>query len=302
MEPVARRSAARFGLDLMRRLRPPAFALVLMAALLPAAQAPRDRSESFVAPDGVRIRYLVQGSGTPLVLLHGFALSGELNWVAPGALDSLAGSFTVIVPDLRGHGQSEKPHDASAYGTRFEDDVLALLDHLRIPRAHVAGYSLGAVIALRLAVAHPDRVSSAVLGGGGWQPPDVPRPPFFEWWREGLIRAARGEISVSDALQREDMPAIPAPVRAALDRNDPAALGAALGTLAALGLPEVDVQAVKVPLHAVVGEKDPARRVVDRLGRLLPTLTVTTIPGADHAAAMAHPGLAAAIRDFARTH
>jgi len=171
-----------------------------------------------------------------------------------------------------------------------------------LPGAHLAGYSLGAVIALRVAVAHPDRVSSAVLGGGGWQPPDVPPPPFFSQWLAGLDRAARGEITVSDALQREDMPAIPPPVRAALDRNDAAALRAALGTLVALGLPEADVRVVKTPVHAVVGEKDPARRVVDRLGQVLPTLTVTTVAGADHAAAMAHPGLAAAIREFARTH
>lgn len=250
----------------------------------------------------MRLHYLVQGSGTPVVLIHGFALSAELNWAGTGAMDSLARTFMVIAPDLRGHGLSDKPYDLAAYGRHFVDDVVALLDHLGIRRAHVAGYSLGATITLQLVVSHPDRVISAVLGGGGWQRPGVPPPPFLGQWLEALDRAARGEIAVSDALHRPDVPALSPTVKAALDRNDPRALAAALRSLGVLALPEADVRAVALPILAVVGDRDPAHAVVEAMAAILPRLAVTVIPGADHAVAMAHPRLASAILEFVRTH
>lgn len=280
-------------------MRRPGLAALLLAAALPAAaQAPRPRDASFVTPDSVRIRYLSHGSGAPLVLIHGFALSAEINWVGPGALDSLAARYHVIVPDLRGHGGSDKPHATAAYGTRWVHDVAALLDHLGVRRAHVAGYSLGATIALHFAATYPERVRSAVLGGGGWQPPGTPPPPFLGAWLEGLDRVARDGGSVTDALWRPDMAAIPPPLRAALDRNDAAALAAALRSVAALGLSEEQVRAIRAPLHAVVGEHDPVAAAVAALRDVLPAVTVTVIPGADHGAAMADPRLATAIRAF----
>jgi pimeloyl-ACP methyl ester carboxylesterase len=279
--------------------------LALLALGLPAlcaAQGPA-RSASFVAPDGVRLRYLEQGSGPPLVLIHGFALSAEMNWVGPGALDSLAAAFRVIAPDLRGHGQSDKPHDPAAYGTRLVDDVIALLDHLGVARAHVAGYSLGGSIALRLATSHPDRVLSAVLGGSGWTPPGRAPPPFVAQWLAGLDGAARDGGPVSDAFARPDWPPLPPPVRAALDRNDPAALAAALRSVGGLAVPAPAVRAITLPVHAVVGERDePARADVEALTKLLPRVTVTVIAGADHPSAMADPRLAAAVRRFVGAH
>ena len=273
--------------------------VVALAVLLPATGlAQRHRSQQFVTPDSVRLHYLEQGSGTVLVLLHGFALSAELNWAGPGAMDSLAGRFHVIALDLRGHGASDKLYDPAAYGTHFVDDVVALLDHLGVRRAHIAGYSLGATLALRLAALHPDRVISVVLGGGGWQPPGAPPPPVLGQWLANLDRAARGEMTVSDALQRPDASPISPAVKAGLDRSDPRALAAALRSLRTLAVPEADVRAVRLPVRAVVGEQDRARAVVDMLGQLIRDFAVVIIPGADHASAMSHPRLAGAISDF----
>lgn len=284
----------------------PAAVFVAVAAMGWPGVAPAQRqapSFHFEAPDGVRIHYLMKGSGPPLVLLHGFALSAGLNWVGPGALDSLATAFTVIVPDLRGHGASGKPHDPAAYGARFVEDVVRLLDHLQVPKAHVAGYSMGGAITLKLATSYPDRVRSAVLGGAGWSAPDSAPPAFLLEWVAKLDRAATERTSVALALQRPEWPPLPQEVRIALDRNDAAALVAVLRGGAGLAVTEADVRALKVPVLAVLGELDvEVRHQVDALVRVRPDVQVSRIPGADHVVAMSHPSLVAAIRAFARAH
>ena len=117
----------------------------------------------------VELAYLDEGEGEPIVLVHGFASSKEVNWVQPGWVATLKGAGRrVIALDNRGHGQSTKLYDPADYHTtKMAEDVRALLDHLGIARADVMGYSMGARIAAFLALAHPDRVRSMVLGGLG---------------------------------------------------------------------------------------------------------------------------------------
>ena len=103
------------------------------------------------------------------MLVHGFASTKEVNWVAPGWVTTLTrAGRRVIALDNRGHGQSSKLYDAAAYhSASMAEDVRALLDHLPIERADVMGYSMGARITAFLAVNHSQRVRSAVLGGLG---------------------------------------------------------------------------------------------------------------------------------------
>ena len=117
----------------------------------------------------VEIAYLDEGDGDPIVLVHGFASTKEVNWVHPGWVATLTREGRrVIALDNRGHGASGKPYDPSAYhSATMADDVRALLDHLKIERADVMGYSMGARITAFLAVKHPARVRSAILGGLG---------------------------------------------------------------------------------------------------------------------------------------
>src|SRR5579864_9595236 len=121
--------------------------------------------------DGVRLHYEVHGSeeGRPLVAVHGFASDYQLNWVGSRWQETLSGAgFRVIGLDCRGHGHSDKPHDASAYaiGT-MSGDVVRLLDHLDVASAAYLGYSMGARIGLQVVLEHPRRVTRAVLGGIG---------------------------------------------------------------------------------------------------------------------------------------
>jgi len=115
--------------------------------------------------DGHALYYEVHGKGHPVVLVHGGAVSFERNYAMFGWIERLnASGLQVIGLDSRGHGKSAKPREARAYGTtNMAGDVLALLAHLDIERASIVGYSIGGAIALHLAHAHPERVSSAAL-------------------------------------------------------------------------------------------------------------------------------------------
>jgi pimeloyl-ACP methyl ester carboxylesterase len=121
------------------------------------------------ASDGIEIGYLDEGEGEPILLIHGFASNIVTNWVDPGWVPTLvAAGRRVIAYDNRGHGRSGKLYDPAAYGASLmAEDGRRLLDHLGIARADVLGYSMGARIATFLALAHPDRVRSLIVGGLG---------------------------------------------------------------------------------------------------------------------------------------
>ena len=118
----------------------------------------------------VQIAFLDEGEGDPIVLVHGFASSKEVNWVQPGWVSTLTrAGRRVIALDNRGHG-AIRPSSTirpPITATLMAEDVRALLDHLSIDRADVMGYSMGARITAFLALQHPARVRSAILGGLG---------------------------------------------------------------------------------------------------------------------------------------
>jgi pimeloyl-ACP methyl ester carboxylesterase len=117
--------------------------------------------------DGVDIRYEIEGTGDPVLLIHGFASTARVNWIDTGWVDALVrAGFRAIAFDNRGHGLSGKLYEPEAYEAPImAEDARRLLDHLAIRQAHILGYSMGARIAALLAIAHPERVRSLVLAG-----------------------------------------------------------------------------------------------------------------------------------------
>ena len=116
----------------------------------------------------MKIHYLTLGDdGTPVVLIHGYTGSAEGNWFLNGVGQALAKNHRVIAIDCRGHGQSDKPHDAEKYGPQMAVDVIELMDHLGIKQAHIHGYSMGGFITSRLMATNPDRFITAAFGGSG---------------------------------------------------------------------------------------------------------------------------------------
>jgi pimeloyl-ACP methyl ester carboxylesterase len=158
----------------MRLVRRLITALALVV-VLPVSGFAQDR---FFDSNGVRIRYVEQGAGEVVVLIHGNGGSLQ-GWVDSGVLPDLARNYRVVALDARGHGKSGKPHEARAYGREMGLDVVRLLDHLGVRRAHIVGYSMGANITAMLLTSHPDRFITATLGGAsgrrGWTAADTAR-------------------------------------------------------------------------------------------------------------------------------
>lgn len=116
---------------------------------------------------GVKIRYVTEGEGEPVVLIHGW-MGDSTTWGRDSSGNTKltpTPGFQVIALDCRGHGKSDKSHDVKQYGSEMAEDVVRLLDHLKIKKAHLVGYSMGAFIVGRVAATHPNRVLSAVYGG-----------------------------------------------------------------------------------------------------------------------------------------
>src|ERR1700736_7009896 len=122
----------------------------------------------FQGRDGAELAYREMGEGRPLVLIHGFFSTAFVNWVRYGhAAKIAAGGYRLVMPDLRGHGDSAKPHDASAYPRDvLADDGFALIEHLGLTDYDLGGYSLGARTTVRMLVraARPGRAIVAGMG------------------------------------------------------------------------------------------------------------------------------------------
>jgi len=130
---------------------------------------PVGAAEGVFDSNGVKIRYVMEGKGEPVVLIHGWMADSSM-WGRDRSgntkLDTKgANGFQLIALDCRGHGKSDKPHDPEKYGPEMAADVVCLLDHLKIEKAHLVGYSSGAFIAGKVAATHPERVLSIVYGG-----------------------------------------------------------------------------------------------------------------------------------------
>jgi pimeloyl-ACP methyl ester carboxylesterase len=174
--------------------------LLLLWAFSCQAKADDQPLSQMFDANGVRIHYLVQGAGEAVVPIHGWYSSATINWRLPGTIAPLARDHQVIALDLPGYGQSDKPNDARAYGAQWVKDVVLLLDHLDIHKAHVVGYSMGGIVALKFVAEHPDRVLSGILGGMGWMPQDGALQKV--WSICGASARAVGELAVSEEASR----------------------------------------------------------------------------------------------------
>jgi pimeloyl-ACP methyl ester carboxylesterase len=237
----------------------------------------------------VEIAYLDEGDGDPIVLVHGFASTKEVNWVHPGWVATLTREGRrVIALDNRGHGASGKLYDPSVYhSAMMADDVRALLDHLKIKRADVMGYSMGARITAFLTVKHPERVRSAILGGLGVR----------------LVEGVGLPESIADALEAPSLDDVRDPtgrvfrVFAEQTKSDLRALAACIrGSRQTLSRSEV--AAIRAPVLVAVGTKDHVAGNAQELAALIPGARALDIPDRDHMLAVGDKVFKQGVIDF----
>jgi pimeloyl-ACP methyl ester carboxylesterase len=278
--------------------------------LLPALGAATAGNRYFDS-NGVRIRYVEEGSGEPVVLIHGFTGSIERSWIETGVLQDLARDYRVIALDLRGHGRSGKPHDPAAY-REIGEDAIRLLDHLDIARAHVVGHSLGGIIVAKLLTTHPQRFLSATLAGAAHRRGTGPQSDAgAEAAARELESGAPYRTLILSTAPTDAPPPGEEAIRGISARivalNDPLAHAALMRARRALLVADADIRAVRVPALAILGSADPALPRVKRLHAAWPALELVVIEGATHPAAhprsvVRRPEFLAAIREFLRTH
>jgi pimeloyl-ACP methyl ester carboxylesterase len=221
----------------------------------------------------VELAYIDEGDGEPIVLVHGFASNKEVNWVYPGWVTTLTrAGRRAIALDNRGHGASTKLYDPALYHTDLmAGDICALLDHLRLARADVMGYSMGARNTAFLARAHGARVRSAILGGLGIHLVENGGLP-------GLIAQALEAPSVEDVTDPQGRI-----FRAFADqtRSDRLALAACIrGSRQSLS--RQDVARIAVPMLIAVGTNDKIAGSPHELAALVPGARALDIPNRDH--------------------
>ncbi|MBE7177925.1 MAG: alpha/beta fold hydrolase [Mucilaginibacter polytrichastri] len=237
------------------------FSLAVFLCAGPAA------GQTFTSFDGTKIHYETAGEGFPVVLVHGFLNSGA-NWKkTPLFSDLQKAGFLVVILDLRGNGQSDKPHDLKAYGNNAEiKDIMALMKKLGHDTYDLVGYSRGAILAARQ-ITIDKHIRCAVLGGIGTAFTDP------EWRRRKMFAEA---FSGKAHLYPEAQPAV----------NYARSIGAdtiALG-LQQYAQPSTSPRAlskVRIPVLTIAGREDPDHDSAGDLGRMFRSFGFRSVPG-DH--------------------
>ena len=246
------------------------------------------RGYGFVGRDGVDLACSETGSGRPLILLHGFMGAGS-QWLEQGTVDALAEQADrIVLPDLRGHGASAKPHDRAAYPPDvLADDGLALVEHLGLGDGDydLGGYSLGARIVVRM-LARGAQPRRAIVAGQGLAKVSGPQGGgATHRVLTALVDGVEIEPDSDDARMAYWIAKLGADPRALLYVSE-----------SLVPTPQDALRNITIPTLVAIGDQD-ERADADELAALLPNARFIRVPG-DHYSAFSAPEFVAAIAAF----
>jgi pimeloyl-ACP methyl ester carboxylesterase len=247
------------------------FITYLLLLVAPAALALEPTHGTFTASDGVRIHYLEMGQGSPVVLIHGYSGTAHGNWFLNGVADALAKNHHVIAIDCRGHGKSEKPHDPAKYGPQMANDVFELMDHLKIAKAHVHGYSMGGFIVTQLLAKHPERFITASYGGAGVPEVDEARIKEIPADKPGPDPQEAEAMKTLGSNPDRDAEALAAIRQYPWQPNERG---------------QIDLKTITIPVLAINGEFDRPNAKTHRMQRELANFRAVVLPGKSHLTAI----------------
>lgn len=240
----------------------------------------------FTAPDGVRLAWYEVGEGRPVVLIHGYFSSADMNWIRFGHAEKVAEQgFRVIMPDLRAHGRSDAPHDTALYPPDvLADDGFALVDHLGLTDYDLCGYSLGARTVMRM-LARGARPRRVVLSGMGL---------------DGLLHTSRRvghfrNILTNPGSFARGTPEWNAEAFLKTTKGDPVALLNILETFT--DTPLETIRAIELPTQILCGEEDDDNGSSTALAEAMPNAVLDLVPGG-HMSAVVKPELGTALARF----
>jgi len=238
---------------------------------------------------GIDLAYETYGEGNPILLIHGFASSGSINWVNTGWVDVLRrAGWAPITIDNRGHGASRKLYDPQLYFAHdMADDAARLLDLLGHPSLPVMGYSMGARISAYLALRHPERVTRAVWGGMGLN----------------LVSGLEDSEEIIAALTADSLDEVKGAtgrqfrIFADHSKADRPALAACMIS-SREPMPEAAVRKISQPTLVAVGAADDMAGDPAALAKLLPRGEAFVIPKRNHMLSTGDPKFKAAALEF----
>ncbi|GHC62008.1 alpha/beta fold hydrolase [Limoniibacter endophyticus] len=223
--------------------------------------------------DGFELNYEDEGEGDPVLMIHGFASSLQVNWMTPGWFKTLReAGYRAIAFDHRGHGKSSKSYDRDAYTPdAMAGDAVALLDHLDIEKTHVLGYSMGARVSAFMVLRYPERVASVAFGGLGM----------------GMVDGVGDWDPIAEALNADDVASVTHPrglmFRKFADatRSDRKALAACIARSRDELTPE-QIGQINQPALVAVGTADDIAGAAAPFAALMPNGESFDIEGRDH--------------------
>jgi|WetSurMetagenome_2_1015567.scaffolds.fasta_scaffold37218_2 pimeloyl-ACP methyl ester carboxylesterase len=240
---------------------------------------------------GVPLYYETEGQGLPLVLGHGGGDSLEM-WRRTGYTDQLRNNFQLVLLDFPGNGRSQQPDGLSRQQIRTSDAVLAVLDTLNIEKAHYFGYSAGASAGFNLALHHPERFNSFILGG---------MTPYA--WPETMVKAVKISIELYRMLlespelylmrmsQMLGRPLTSEDREHFLNQDAEARIAGLTALIEGPVFSDQDLANISTPCLIYCGDLDPFHAGAKLAAEHVPGSTFLSLPGLNHITALAQKNL-----------